>query len=54
MMQNDYDKLSPYPESMAVAEDGEDYHAGVRTFKDFGCNQWKARWPSHQSGAGSL
>ncbi len=40
MMQNDYDERTPHPESLAKSEDCENYHAFVRTHKDFGCNQW--------------
>lgn len=45
MMQNDYGERTLHPESKAVAEDCEDYHALVRTRSDFGCNQHEENQP---------
>lgn len=38
-MQNDYSKDTPHPNSLAVSEDCESYHAHVRTHETFGCVQ---------------
>lgn len=38
MAENNYDN-NPHPESLAVAEDREQYHASLRTHENFGCTQ---------------
>jgi hypothetical protein len=41
MAENSHGEKSDHPESLAIAQEADDYHAGLMTHKNFGCNQHK-------------